>query len=123
MKKLILIVDDYPEVRNVIRAGLEQEQFEFREASNGDEGLRLATELRPDLVLLDVMMPGMDGYEVCRRLKADQATADIRVIIMTATGKADGAMIAEHAGADAFLAKPFDIASLTNRVDAILSGF
>ena len=123
MKKLILIVDDYPEVRNVIRAGLEQEQFEFHEASNGDEGLRLATELRPDLVLLDVMMPGMDGYEVCRRLKADQATADIRVIIMTATGKADGAMIAEHAGADAFLAKPFDIASLTNRVDAILSGF
>lgn len=116
MKRRILVVDDNPQLRAVVHAVLGEEQFELHGARSGEECLTLARELKPDLVLLDVMTPGMDGYEVCRLLKRSPATAHIAVMIMTTNRRADDVVKAASAGANAFLSKPFNIGDLFKRV-------
>ena len=81
---LVLVVDDVPANLDVLVEHLHREDIELTVALTGEEGLALAQSLRPDLILLDVMMPGMDGFEVCRRLKADPELADIPVLFLTA---------------------------------------
>jgi DNA-binding response OmpR family regulator len=107
MKK-ILIVDDHADIRKLIRMTLEFENYEIREAADGESALREAADLRPDLVLLDVMMPGpIDGLEFCRRLRADAALNDVRVIMLSARGQARDREAGLQAGADTYLVKPF----------------
>lgn len=108
MKK-ILVVDDHADIRKLIRMTLEFEDHDIREAADGDSALRLVRELQPDLVLLDVMMPGaLDGLEVCRRLRAqDGAGAGTRVIMLSARGQACDREAGLQAGADLYLVKPF----------------
>ncbi|MEK7573934.1 MAG: response regulator [Patescibacteria group bacterium] len=85
-KPLILIVDDEPEIREIVKTKLEANGFEIKEASNGIEGVRLAQELKPDIILLDVIMPEMDGVEALLKLKGDENTKDIKVFIFTGKG-------------------------------------
>ncbi len=85
-KPLILIVDDEPEIREIVKTKLEANGFEIKEASNGVEGVRLAQELKPDIILLDVIMPEMDGVEALLKLKGDENTKDIKVFIFTGKG-------------------------------------
>jgi DNA-binding response OmpR family regulator len=108
MKK-ILIVDDHADIRRLIRMTLEFEDYEVREAADGDAALALAQEFQPDLVLLDVMMPGaINGLEVCRRLRADRAAGSgPRVIMLSARGQASDREAGLQAGADTYLVKPF----------------
>src|SRR5689334_20903713 len=88
-KPVVLLVDDTPENLQLMN-GLLKDEYRTRLANNGERALRAALqEPRPDLILLDIMMPGMDGYEVCTRLKADAATADIPVIFLTAKGQVE----------------------------------
>lgn len=107
MKK-ILIVDDHADIRKLIRMTLEFEDFEVKEANTGDGAVQLVREWQPDLVLMDVMMPGsLDGLEACAQLKSDPALADLRIILLSARGQARDREAGLRAGADAYMVKPF----------------
>ncbi len=110
----ILIVDDTPHNIDVLSATLTDEQCELMAATSGARALELATRGRPDLVLLDVMMPGMDGFEVCRRLKADPATADIPVIFVTA--RTDDVSLGFSVGGSDYISKPINADEVRARV-------
>ena len=115
----ILIVDDIGANRETLRELLNHENYWLVEAADGLTALRLAAETLPDLVLLDVMMPGMDGYEVCRRLRADPRLAEVPVIIVTALDDQASRLAGIEAGADDFVTKPFNRAELRARVHSI----
>ena len=112
----ILLVDDIAANRETLRELLSAENYRFIEAADGPTALRLAAETPPDLVLLDVMMPGMDGYEVCRRLRAETRFAEVPVIIVTALDDHASRITAIEAGADEFVTKPFNRVELRARV-------
>jgi DNA-binding response OmpR family regulator len=106
--KRILIVEDQPEIRELIRMSLETGPYEIHEAGDGDMALQMAQHLAPDLVLLDVSMPGaMDGLGVCRRLKGDAALKRTRVVMLSARSQASDRQAGLQAGADDYLVKPF----------------
>ena len=103
----VLVADDEHNIRNILDFSLHAEGFLVVSALNGEDAFKLAVESKPDLVILDVMMPGQGGVETCRALKDDQRTADIPVILLTAlTGRKDREAGAA-AGADAYITKPF----------------
>jgi CheY-like chemotaxis protein len=112
----ILIVDDDEQNRSLLRDPLEARDFEIVEAENGEQALQRVAERLPDAILLDVMMPGMDGFEVCRRLKKDPRTAPIPVLIVTALSERKERMVGIAAGANDFLNKPVDLQDLILRV-------
>ncbi|NTV63024.1 MAG: response regulator [Oscillochloris sp.] len=116
---LVLIVDDQPRGQQILASLLETEGYQLAYANNGPEALALARTLIPDLVLLDVMMPGMDGFEVCRRLRADPLLSLIPVVLVTALDDNSARMQGIEAGADDFVTKPFNRAELRARVRTI----
>jgi PAS domain S-box-containing protein len=113
---IILIVDDIASNRDTLRELLEPEGYQIVEAGDGPMALRLSAETAPDLVLLDVMMPGMNGYDVCRRLRADANLAQVPVIIVTALDDQASRLAGLEAGADDFITKPFNRIELRARV-------
>ena len=115
----ILVVHDTPANVRLLKTILEARGYEVRSASSGAEALAAVAERRPDLVLLDVVMPGMDGLEACRRLRADPATAALPVLMVTASDHSDK-VTALDAGADDFVTKPFDQAELLARMRSLL---
>ena len=117
---LILVVDDEQTQRLLTQDILEQDGFRVEEASDGEEGLRLARDLRPDLILLDVMMPKMDGFETCRRIRADLAIRHIPVIIVTGREDVEDIENGFAAGATDFLTKPVVWNLLPNRIRYVL---
>lgn len=108
MKKKILLVDDEPNIQMIVGARLAAMGFEVLIAKDGQEGLDLAREELPDAILLDLMLPKLDGYKVCRMLKFDKAFEKIPVIIFSAKGSDADKKLAEQAGADEYMVKPFD---------------
>jgi PAS domain S-box-containing protein len=116
---IIFLVDDIAANRETLCELLETEDYRLVEAANGPTALQLAAETAPDLILLDVMMPGMDGYEVCRRLRADPNLAEVPVIMITALDDQDSRLAGLEAGADDFISKPFNRAELRARVRTI----
>lgn len=107
MKK-ILIVDDHAQIRRLIRMTLEFEDYEIGEASDGESALQLAAAQQPDLMLLDVMMPGpIDGLELCKRLRLAFPASGLRIIMLSARGHAHDREAGLQAGADTYLVKPF----------------
>lgn len=121
MAQRILIVDDQPDIRRLVRMTLELTDSEIHEAADGAAALALVGALRPDLILLDVMMPGaFDGYQVCARVKQDPALARTRVVLLTARGQASDIEAGRAVGADGYLIKPFSPLELIEQVDAIL---
>ncbi|HEX3705963.1 MAG TPA: BTAD domain-containing putative transcriptional regulator [Mycobacteriales bacterium] len=114
----ILVVDDSPANVRLLEAVLNVHGYDVRSASDGPAALAMIGEVPPDLVLLDVQMPGMNGHEVCRRIREDPATAMLPVIVITASGN-DEKLAALEAGADDFIARPFDQAELVARVKTL----
>jgi DNA-binding response OmpR family regulator len=120
MAEKILIVDDDINALKLIGYTLQREGYEIIAAQNGQEALTKAQEEEPQLVVLDIMMPGMDGYEVCRRLRATPQTAQLPVIMLTAKGQVEDKVAGFEAGADDYLIKPVIPAELVARVKALL---
>ncbi len=103
----VLVADDEHNIRNILDFSLHAEGFLVVSALNGEDAFKLAVESKPDLVILDVMMPGQGGVETCRALKDDQRTAAIPVILLTALTGRDDRKAGTEAGADAYITKPF----------------
>lgn len=115
MKK-ILIVEDHADIRRLIRMTLEFEDYDIYEAVDGEEGLRMAQQVQPDLVLMDVMMPGqLNGLEVCSLLKT--CPYPPRILLLTARGRSEDFEAGLHAGADAYLVKPFSPLELMETIE------
>jgi two-component system alkaline phosphatase synthesis response regulator PhoP len=120
MAKKILIADDEDNIRGLVVMTLEDEGFELHQARDGNEALDKARELKPDLIVLDVMMPGKVGYEVCEELKNDPATKDIYVIFLSSRTSPSSESSARSAGGDEWLYKPFDPGELRVRIKKAL---
>jgi len=115
----VLIIDDEPAAREALEALLAAERYQLEFAVDGLQGLALAAELYPDIILLDVMMPGLDGYEVCSRLREDPILAEVPVVMITALDDKASRLRGIDAGADDFISKPFDKSELRARVRSI----
>lgn len=120
MTARVLVVDDLESNTRLLEAKLTHEYFDVLTASSGEEALNLIREESPDIVLLDVMMPGLDGFEVCRRIKADQASTHIPVVMVTALNSVADRVRGLEAGADDFLSKPIDDIALLARVKSLV---
>ena len=116
MPKRILFIEDEPDQIVLIKARLEASGYEFDSASDGESGLKKVSADKPDLVLLDVILPGIDGIEVCKRLKQDPKTKEVPIIILTAIGIKDAEEKCMACGADSFLKKPYDSAVLMKEI-------
>jgi CheY-like chemotaxis protein len=118
--KKLLIADDEDGVRTLVRMTLELDSFEILEATNGPRALELAREHRPDLIFLDVQMPGLSGIDVCRQLKESPQTTDIPVVMLTAKAQESDRQDGLGAGADDYFTKPFSPVALLSKVTEIL---
>ncbi|MEE2730355.1 phosphate regulon transcriptional regulator PhoB [Ketobacter sp.] len=116
----ILIVDDEEAIREMISVALELAGFQWMEAENGQVAHGMIVDERPDLVLLDWMLPGVSGIELARRLKRDEATSEIPVIMLTAKSEEDNKIQGLDAGADDYITKPFSTRELISRINAVL---
>ncbi len=120
MKHRILIVDDEPDILEFVKYNLAREGYEVFTAQNGAEALAAAAEHRPHLILLDMMMPVMDGAETCRAIRRDPALRDTMVVFLSALGEEEQQLAGFGAGADDYLTKPIRMKLLVSRVQAIL---
>ncbi|MGD0807102.1 MAG: response regulator, partial [Anaerolineales bacterium] len=116
----VLVIEDDDIVARTIERSLRGEEFRVDLASSGVEGLKAARRNRPELIILDVIMPGMDGFAVCREIRADPVLTNIPVLFLTAKIKDEDKITGFNAGADDYLCKPFNIDELILRVRAIL---
>jgi two-component system alkaline phosphatase synthesis response regulator PhoP len=116
----ILIVDDEQDLLDLLEYNLEQEGFETVLARDGEEGLRKAREDPPDLVILDIMMPEMDGWEVCRRLREDASLRTLPILMLTARGEDEDHVRGLDVGADIYISKPVAVPVLISQVEALL---
>jgi two-component system alkaline phosphatase synthesis response regulator PhoP len=114
----ILIVEDEPDMARGLQFNLEARGFEVVTATNGDAGLQAAASAKPDLVLLDVMLPKRDGYDVCRSLRKTQP--DLPIVMLTAKGQEDDVVLGLKLGADDYVKKPFSVAELVARIETVL---
>ena len=121
VKKKILVVDDEADIVTIIQMRLEAGGYEVISASDGNNGYAKARSENPDLIILDVMLPGMDGYKVCRLLKFDQKYKRIPIIMLTAKGGKDDQDISSQVGADLFLNKPPELKELLAKVNELLN--
>jgi two-component system, OmpR family, response regulator len=119
-KPRVLIVDDDPLIRGVVRAVLEDGAYELDEASSGEEALRVAEGHPPDVVLLDVMMPGIDGFEVAARMKNNARLKDAVVVMLTAKDAPEDRRRGMEAGADVYFTKPFSPLELLTTLSGVL---
>ena len=121
--KRVLVVDDDRVIQQLLEVNLELEGYQVAgTASDGREAIELAGRLKPDLILLDIMMPKMDGLEVCRHLKSDPALAKIPVVLLSARAQDMDIREGLEIGADAYLTKPFDPVELLDVVGRLLAG-
>lgn len=121
MRKL-LIADDESGIRSLVRMTLERDSYQILEASDGEEAIALAREFHPEVVLLDVMMPGLSGFDVCRALKGDPTTAEATVVLLTAKAQESDRAEGIAAGADDYFTKPFSPIALLRKVDQVYQG-
>lgn len=122
MSKKVLVVDDQPHITRLIQVNLEKEGIAVSTAADGVEGMRKVREVRPDLVILDVIMPRKDGFEVLREMKEDDELAPIPVIMLTVKAQNEDILHGLREGAELYLPKPFHPKELVSLVQRVLSG-
>ena len=119
-KETLLIVEDEADIRELISFNLEMSGYEVIKAADGEEGMTLARRQQPDLIVLDIMLPGTDGLKVCRQLRSEAATRKTPIMMLTARGEEDDQITGFEAGADDYITKPFSPRVLVARVKALL---
>jgi len=119
-KETVLVVEDEAEIRELLQYNLSKEGYSVVSVSSGDEALYKARADRPGIILLDLMLPGIDGLEVCRRLRSDAATKNIPIVMLTAKGEESDIVVGLELGADDYIAKPFSPRVLIARLRAVL---
>ena len=119
-KGRILVVDDEIYIVHILDFSLGMEGYEVVTALDGEQALEKARAEKPDLIVLDIMMPKLDGYETCKRLKADAATKDVPVILLSAKGRNVDQKVGFEVGADDYITKPFSPRKLVERINGIL---
>ena len=116
----VLVIDDEKDLLELVRYNLEKEGYKIRTAEDGEAGLAAAVRELPDIVIVDLMLPGIDGLDVCRRLRADQRTARVPVIMLTAKSAETDRVVGLEIGADDYVTKPFSPRELAARIKAVL---
>lgn len=119
-ERTILVVEDEADILNLIAYNLEKESYRVLKAATGEEGMKLARDRKPDLVLLDLMLPGVDGLDICKHLKADDMTRGIPIIMVSARGEESDVVVGLELGADDYISKPFSPRILLARVRSVL---
>ena len=119
-KPVILVADDDPQILTMLGIRLSKRGYEVLEAADGLQTLEKAREYNPDLVLLDVMMPGKNGWEVAKELRADEQLKNIGIVMLTAIGERVNEMTSPLYGADAYIDKPFEFERLENAIESVL---
>jgi two-component system, OmpR family, response regulator MprA len=120
LSPIVLVIDDEESIIELIKLGLKYEGFQVEASSSAEEGLEAAQRTHPTLIILDRMLPEMDGLEVCRRLRANSATRDIPILVLTAKNEVHERVKGLNTGADDYLTKPFSFDELVARIRAIL---
>lgn len=120
IEKTILVVDDEPPIRDMLRVALEMAEYSVLEAGDAQQAHSLIVDKKPDLILLDWMLPGTSGIELARRLKRDEVTSEIPIIMLTAKGEEDNKVQGLEVGADDYITKPFSPRELVARLKAVL---
>lgn len=122
MPKKILIVDDEPNIVVPLEFLMEQNHFEVKTAGTGEEALRIMQDWKPDLILLDIMLPGMDGYEVCQKIRQETSLNDIRIVFVSAMARSIDIAKGMGLAADEYITKPFSTDFVVSRVKGLLEG-
>jgi len=122
MGKKILVVDDETDILETVKMRLEANGYNVLTATNGNEGYKKAKTESPDLIILDLMLPGLDGFQICRLLKFDENYQHIPIIMLTARSQEEDKMWGEKVGADYYLTKPFKSQELLEKVKEFLGG-
>ncbi len=119
-KTRILLVDDEPDLVQMVSVRLTAAGYEVAKAYDGQEALAKVKEVHPDLIILDLMLPKLDGYKVCRLLKFDERTRPIPILIFTARAQVEDVTLATECGADAYITKPFEAKMLLGKIQELL---
>lgn len=116
----VLVVDDEPDLVRILEFGLKAAGYQVDTANDGQEGLKKARELKPDIILLDLMLPKLDGYKVCRLLKFDERYKHIPIMILSARTQEGDQNLATEMGANRFMTKPYEFAEILEHIKALL---
>ncbi len=116
----VLVVDDEPDLIRILEFGLKAAGYDVDIASDGQDGLKKAREMRPDIILLDLMLPKLDGYKVCRLLKFDERYRHIPIIILSARTQEGDQTLAKEMGANLFITKPYEFGEILGHIEALL---
>lgn len=116
----VLVVDDEPDLIRILEFGLRAAGYQVEIAADGQEGLKKAREIRPDIILLDLMLPKLDGYKVCRLLKFDERYRHIPIIILSARTQEGDQALAKEMGANRFITKPYEFSEILDHIEALL---
>lgn len=119
----LLIIEDDPGILELISYNLKQEKFQILKASSGEDGLRIANHKKVDLIILDIMLPGINGLDVCKKLKSDSRTKEIPIVMLTAKSEEVDKIVGFEIGADDYITKPFSPRELVLRVKAVLKRY
>jgi DNA-binding response OmpR family regulator len=122
-KEKILVIEDEQDILSMVRLRLESREFDVFTAESGELGLKLTTEHKPDLILLDLMLPGMSGLDVLKRIRYNRNIAKIPILIVSALGEESDVVVGLECGADDYLSKPFNMSILVARINALLRRF
>ena len=120
MKPRILVIDDDPAIAELVAINLEMAGYDVTQVTDGIKGQALAVQMVPDLIMLDLMLPKVDGFTICQRLRRDERTANVLIIMLTALGQTQDKVEGFNAGADDYLTKPFELEEMLARVRALL---
>ena len=120
MKPRILVIDDDPAIAELVAINLEMAGYNVTQATDGVKGQALAVQMVPDLIMLDLMLPKVDGFTICQRLRREERTADIPILMLTALSQTRDKVEGFNAGADDYLTKPFELEEMLARVRALL---
>ncbi len=119
-RRRVLVVDDEPDLVRILQFGLQSAGYVVETASDGQEGLKKAREVKPDIILLDLMLPKLDGYKVCRLLKYDERYKQIPIIILSARTQEGDQTLALEMGANRFITKPYEFSEILGHIEELL---